>query len=285
MPNRIVDIMSEPRRDGKIMLKNNEGADLFGDWMIQRRAELRKKGLLGFIQRHTRETAGEDVDLVGMPMEPKPMGSRSTKAVTAWTTKRNEASAVIVESLHRDQYVHIDGIDDDPLAMVEKLRKYHMEKGMGSLNAIYGKLIHAKKDDNESVEDFIQKIRRIGDLLQSLGEQISPRLVIACILFSLPSSYKPVITALDGDPHNGDIEHVTAHLQNFRTDDHDHDRPTALAAHLKTPRPVSEVTCFQCGKHGHYKSDCPSNTTPAANAAVVYDFGDVGDFEEKLLPF
>ena len=42
------------------MLKNNQGADLFGDWMIQRKAELRRKGLLSFIQRYTKENAGED---------------------------------------------------------------------------------------------------------------------------------------------------------------------------------------------------------------------------------
>ncbi|KIK66385.1 hypothetical protein GYMLUDRAFT_118426, partial [Collybiopsis luxurians FD-317 M1] len=69
-----------------------------------------------------------------------------------------EAAGLIVDNLDADQYVHIKGIDDDPLAMIEKLRKYHTEKGMGSLNAIYSSTMHTHKKESMSIEDHIKNI-------------------------------------------------------------------------------------------------------------------------------
>lgn len=124
-----------------IMLKDNAGEDLFGNWMIQRRAELQKKGCLGFIERYMKNTAGQDVDLIGTPVEPEPTVGKNTKTWKAWKAKRDIAASIIVENLNTDQYIHIKGIDDDPLVMMETLWKYHTVKGLGSLTSIYWKMM------------------------------------------------------------------------------------------------------------------------------------------------
>ena len=46
----------------QIILKDNAGEDLFGNWMIQRYAELQKKECLGFIEKYIKETAGQYVN-------------------------------------------------------------------------------------------------------------------------------------------------------------------------------------------------------------------------------
>lgn len=278
----------------KIILKDNKGEDLFGNWLIQRRAELRRKEVLGFIKRWTKESAGQDVDLVGQPVEPEPMTGKNGKVWKAWKTKKDLAALIIVENLDADQYVHIKGIDDDPLTMVEKLWNYHIVKGLGSLAAIYRKMMHTQKKDDVTIETHIKTIRQYGDLLESLGESISSNLVIACILSSLPTTYKSVATALDGDPQSGDITYVTARLQNFATSNADSDdenmksEVAALAAHPYTHCPISEVTCFKCQKRGHYQNMCPENQKIMAGAVFspidVYDDGPVGN-SDQLLPF
>ncbi|KAE9387480.1 hypothetical protein BT96DRAFT_948331 [Gymnopus androsaceus JB14] len=219
--------------------------------MIQRRAELRKKECLGFIEWYTKETAGQDVDLIGTPVEPELTVGRNTKTWKAWKMKRDMAASIIVESLDTDQYIHIKGIDDDPLAMMETLRKYHTVKALGSLTSIYRKMMHTQKKDNISIENHIKTIRQYGDLLESLGEPISPILIIACILSTLPAKYKPVITSLDGDPQAYDVLYVTVCLQNFTATEFGDDREdlpstAALAAHPQSHmrHPLSKVTCY-----------------------------------------
>ncbi|KAE9385540.1 hypothetical protein BT96DRAFT_1089710 [Gymnopus androsaceus JB14] len=242
-----------------IVLEDNQGEDLFGNWLIQRRAELRRKEVLGFIERWTKKSAGLDVDLIGKEKEPKPTSGRNGKVWKAWRTKRDLAASIIVKSLDADQYVHIKGIDDDPLAMVEKLQNYHIVKGLGSLTSIYWKMMHTWKKDDVTIETHIKTICQHGDLLESLSELISPTLVIACILSSLPPSYKPIITSLNGDPQSGDITYVTARLQNFVAASSSSDDEDALnsAAALATCTPcnyphrlLADITCFKCGKHG-----------------------------------
>ncbi|KAE9390823.1 hypothetical protein BT96DRAFT_1063145 [Gymnopus androsaceus JB14] len=134
-----------------IVLKDNQREDLFGNWLIQRRAKLRRKEVLGFIEKWTKESAGLDVHLIGKEKEPEPTSGRNGKVWKAWRTKRDLAVSIIVESLDADQYMHIKGIDNDPLAMVEKLRNYHIVKGLGSLTSIYRKVMHTQKKDDVTI--------------------------------------------------------------------------------------------------------------------------------------
>ncbi|KAE9404422.1 hypothetical protein BT96DRAFT_989250 [Gymnopus androsaceus JB14] len=161
--------------------------------------------------------------------------------------------------------------------MTETLRKYHTVKGLGSLTSIYQKMMHTQKKDDISIETHIKTIRQYGDLLESFGEPILPVLIIACIFSTLPAGYKPVITALNGDPQGYDVLYVTARLQNFAitefTNNEDNlPNATALAANRYKPYvccPVSEITCFRCRKCGHYQSSCPKPVETFTGAALT----------------
>lgn len=69
--------------DGKIILKNNQGADLFGNWFVQRKAKLWKKGLLALVQRYMKGTCGIDINLIGKLVSPMQLGSVNSKVYKA----------------------------------------------------------------------------------------------------------------------------------------------------------------------------------------------------------
>ena len=69
------------------MLKDDQSKDLFGNWLIQRRGELRKREVLDFILRYTVESAGQDVDLIGQPMSPEPSDSSHAYLIESFSSR------------------------------------------------------------------------------------------------------------------------------------------------------------------------------------------------------
>ena len=265
--------MPDTCRDSNvIMLKDDQSEDLFGNWQMQTRAALRKKKLLAYVEREERKrdsVTGEYVEDVGMPKAPEPLTGRNSKGWKAWKEKKDEAAGLIFERLDPDQYTHVKGIDDDPLAMWEALSEYHLVKGLGSIVSIYEKIMRSHKDDATTIASHVTTIRKLVDLLENLGEPVSKSFMVACILVSLPEDYRPIILKLDGEPKISDINYVTACLQNFDVtygkgpnqspsllsgDNISLAQSQGLMTH--TRRPLADLTCFNCGKRGHIRANC-----------------------------
>ncbi|KAJ3727989.1 hypothetical protein DFJ43DRAFT_1156787 [Lentinula guzmanii] len=122
--------------NGKLILRDDQSKDLLGNWQMQVRGVMRQKKVLLFVEREERmidPVTGAFIEEVGKLKAPEPMTVRNSKGWKAWKDKRDEAAAVIVEHIDPDQYMHIKGIDDDPLAMWEALASYHTIKGLGSI--------------------------------------------------------------------------------------------------------------------------------------------------------
>ncbi|KAJ3751993.1 hypothetical protein EV360DRAFT_89175, partial [Lentinula raphanica] len=152
-------------RDGKLILRDDQSEDLLGNWQMQVRGVLRKKKVLLFVEREERMTdpvTGAFIEEVGKPKAPEPTTGRNSKGWKAWKDKRDEAAAVIVERIDPDQYVHIKGIDDDPLAMWEALASYHTVKGLGSVVSVYKRLMATRKDDSVSISAHVKSIRKLA---------------------------------------------------------------------------------------------------------------------------
>ncbi|KAJ3720613.1 hypothetical protein C8R42DRAFT_671255 [Lentinula raphanica] len=223
-----------PSRDGKILLRDDQSEDLLGNWQMQVRGVLRKKKVLNFVEREEREVnpeTGEFVEEVGKPKAPEPTTGRNSKAWKAWKDKRDEAAAVIVERLDPDQYVHIKGIDDDPLAMWEALAKYHTVKGLGSVVSVYKRLMGMRKDDVTTIPTHVKSIRKLAGLLESLVN----------FERTYGKGMPPTLVPGDGLSTNAMI--------------------------ARNRRPLSEVICYRCGKKGHFQSNCPELPPAGSNPA------------------
>ncbi|KAF8528449.1 hypothetical protein BU17DRAFT_38317 [Hysterangium stoloniferum] len=52
------------------------------------------------------------------------------------------------------------------------------------------------------------------------------------------------------------------------------DSEEALLVEPKPRTPLSDITCFKCGKKGHYQSNCPDNTLEDSAQVVTEDSSD-----------
>jgi hypothetical protein len=52
------------------------------------------------------------------------------------------------------------------------------------------------------------------------------------------------------------------------------DSEEALSVEPKPRTPLSDITCFKCGKKGHYQSNCPDNILEATAQVVTEDSSD-----------
>jgi gag-polypeptide of LTR copia-type len=75
-----------------------------------------------------------------------------------WMHKREKAAGILLGSLSHTQYIHIEGIMDDPIAMWKKLKDAHRSQiANGRYHAIQ-KLLRIQKDDTESLTEYFSHI-------------------------------------------------------------------------------------------------------------------------------
>jgi hypothetical protein len=283
-----------------LLVDSVDGADeVYPDWVVQRKAVMRKAGCLDVVLRvpveHDTVTG---VFGGGEARDPEPSTGRNSKTWKLWKQRNDAACSAIIEALGRDQYAIIRGLEDQALEMWEALEKYHMVTGLGSLVAIYKKLMSLSKEQDTGVGTHIKGVLRLTDTLKHYGEPISDAFIVACIFRSLPPSFNQLIVTLDADPNVGDVSYVTSRLINFEktysvdstpaaSSSSGRDLATGLHAAARsgyTPRPLSEKTCFNCGERGHIASMCKAprrqdqsqgDQKPVASLAVaapLYNF-------------
>jgi transposase InsO family protein len=86
-----------------------------------------------------------------------------------WLLKREEAAGIILRSLAPTQYVHVEGIMDDPVEMWNRLRSAHRSQVANSRFHAMQKLLSIRKDDVESLTDYITRINTATNDLIALA--------------------------------------------------------------------------------------------------------------------
>lgn len=239
---------------------NDENYD---SWEFEIRAELKKKGVLALVE-------GGDS---------RPLGSENSKAVKGWMTKKDLAAAEIIRRLEIGQFPHVRGYEDEPTEMWTRLRAFHLASGLGSLIAMWGKFTKLTKTSDVPMRTHIGNLRTLADKLKHLGDAPSDALSIAVLFGSLPSHYSSLIVSLDSHPQSDNLDFVIGRILNeeYRIGADPASVMTSTNALYTESRPrkiidKSKITCFKCGKLGHFQSDCtetPDAATPVAAMALT----------------
>jgi gag-polypeptide of LTR copia-type len=90
-------------------------------------------------------------------------------ALDGWLLKREEAAGIILNSLTPTQYVHIEGMMDDPVKMWNKLRSSHHSQEANSRYHSMQKLLSIHKEDSESLSDYITHVNSATNDLMALA--------------------------------------------------------------------------------------------------------------------
>jgi gag-polypeptide of LTR copia-type len=89
--------------------------------------------------------------------------------VTNWMLKREKAAGILLGSLSHTQYVHIEGIMDDPVAMWSRLKDAHRSQAANSRYHAMQKLLGIHMDKAESLTEYFARINLATNDLVALA--------------------------------------------------------------------------------------------------------------------
>jgi gag-polypeptide of LTR copia-type/Zinc knuckle len=103
--------------------------------------------------------------------------------------------------------------------------------------------------------------------LDAAGAAVIDEDIILTLTAELPESYSTLIVTLDHlSPNDLTLPNVITRLLNEEVRQNAYEDVVELsgpvysvqdAKNKKIKPPLSEITCYNCGKKGHYKSTCP----------------------------
>jgi gag-polypeptide of LTR copia-type/Zinc knuckle len=210
--------------------------------------------------------------------ETLPSGSPNSKPVRTFRRKQAEAIAEITLRVEPSQLSFIQ--DEDPKAVWDTFIIVHQSRGMASRLALRRRFLRLVKSEG-SMQNFIGEARRLALQLQEIGVTVEDEDIVLVLTGGLDSSYNNFVITLDSTPSSQlTLNYVITRLLNEESRqlaDSDKLGESALVA-AATPtsdkpkgakRDVSQITCWNCAKKGHFQSNCPDLVREQATVALT----------------
>lgn len=161
--------------------------------------------------------------------------------------------------------------------MWQKLNAVYDLKSEENLSLVQKQFFELKWEVSESVAHNLSKVEQLGSKMKSLGSKVPDSMLLSRILSILPSKFYHFHSAWDSvDETKKTIDNLTARLMSEEMRMHNHgiadEENIALVtkskpanskqfSHQKGNKDFNgkknhNVTCYNCGKKGHFKKDC-----------------------------
>lgn len=176
--------------------------------------------------------------------------------------KNKKALAKICLSVSSSALNHVRNAET-PYQAWTNLQKAYEDKGLSRRLGLLRSLFGVKLKEVGGMESYISRITELAQQLKDIDSPLDDEFIAIIMLSGLTCDYDPLIMALENTSGKLSSETVKAKLlqENQRRDDKsEHSEVTALVA-----RKVYK--CFKCKKPGHFKKDCPKNTSGKTSQA------------------
>ena len=174
---------------------------------------------------------------------------------------------------------------NDPSEAWKALEAYFQRSNLGNRLFLRKKFLSMKLNEGTDMESHINELIMLGEQLKSSGEKLSDEDIVATLLCSLPSSYDPLVTALESrDEADLKLDFVKGRLLHEERKMNKESDASDMAMlskkrFQKGPRfngqfrgapngangfnrsshhqgSSKTIVCFNCNKPGHIKRNC-----------------------------
>lgn len=148
------------------------------------------------------------------------------------------------------------------------------DSGIGRRVDLLKQLVSLKQNDCESMEDYVHKMVLLSRKVKKAGLEIGDEVVAALMLAGLPDEYRPMVMAIENSSKKLTSDYVQTQLLQevsfqkpieagaaalIAKKRNPHNNARRKSQHQKSkqqPNNSETVTCYVCGKKGHYASKC-----------------------------
>lgn len=179
---------------------------------------------------------------------------------SSWTRKDEKARTLIGLALDDNQLSHIMDAGSAK-EMWDKLEGYHERGSLSNKKHILRKLCSMRLNEDESMSDHLVEASELVHRLARMGESLKEHLFVAILLSSLPESYNPLVTALEGRPEADLIlDYVKGKLldewrRKSEIRKQEDEKAMKSTVHYEDRR-GAVWACYYCGRVGHFKRNC-----------------------------
>ena len=119
-----------------------------------------------------------------------------------WDAKAEEASGWIFLLVETSQTIHLKGLEDDPVAMWEALKKVHQQQKPGTRFNAYDDLFSIRKTEEESLQSLINRVDTAMQYIKDLSpndfalSELYDELQTMVMIRALPEEYSHFISSL-----------------------------------------------------------------------------------------
>ena len=186
--------------------------------------------------------------------------------------KNEEAFAELIQFLDETSLgLVIREARDDGRRALEILREHYAGSGKPRIIALYTKLTSLRKENNETVTDYVIRAETSANALKNTGEVVSDGLLIAMTMKGLPKEFKPFVVVTTQTEKVMTFQKFKAALRNYEENEKATEEPmeemsnAVMKMNFKDNNGQSgntnknnSVKCFACGEIGHRSFQCDS---------------------------
>ena len=154
-----------------------------------------------------------------------------------------------------------------PAEIWDQLKLVHRARGFATRISIKRKFFTARKKASEPMSAWISRIRGIANHLNEIGAKVDNEEIILALTMGLPDQYNNLIITLNSSTQL-ELDTVITRLLNEEirqealpgdgsVSQSSSQREVVLVASTRDRSNKSHITCFGCGRKGHYRSECP----------------------------
>ena len=195
-------------------------------------------------------------------------------AITTWKKKNNKSMMYLTQALSKGQLAKVINCDSSK-AIWDRLCAVHEQKDETSIHMVQQQFFDYRMENGDDVSTHIAKVESLARRLKDLGEAQSDTAVITKILWTLPPTFRSLVSAWDSTPADErTLQNLTARLlkeeeMNKKVASHSQDdkaetfvahggghrqRPSSGRSKPKNGKFTGE--CNHCKKKGHKIVDC-----------------------------